>query len=83
MDIQIFKDGKKRINKKDVNRDADIIVIPASVKTVSKGAFKGVGNGPESFLYTGTKKQLHKINFYGEIPAACVYCSDGLEIFAL
>lgn len=80
--IVIISDKKSIIKKGDVKKDAEIVIIPKSIKKIEKDAFFGIGY-PWTFIYLGTQKQFEKIDTQGEICTPCVNCTDGVKILSI
>lgn len=82
--IKIFSERTKHIKKKDIDSNVDLVIFSTSVQTIEKEAFYHIKNlCPWTIIYTGTKKQLEKIEMFDTIPAPCINCIDGLKIYSI
>lgn len=81
--IKVFKEGTEVIKVGDVDKNANIVIIPHSVKEIEDGAFNDVDHAPYTFIYVGTTSEFDNIDTHGKKCAPCINCVDGLKILAL
>lgn len=80
--IKIFPEGTEIIKLGDVKKEADIVVIPHSVKEIEGNAFYGIGY-PWTFIYVGTIEEFERININGGISTPCINCIDGKKVLGI
>ena len=75
--VCIIPDGTKIVTK-DLIKEADIYILPASIEEFSSDVFSPYIYYPWTMLYTGTIAQFKKIK--SNNIASVIYCADGIIV---